>query len=205
MTDYTYPDETGHENRRNEMYQGYEIKERQDGAAEILRALAVRDLCQGGPYGVDRETATRQHMDMVYQGKARLGDIEGAKADVQRERELLEAGERYFEQGYRFRRTHRNMVGVWIGVPEEALAWVNTNAGHIGTVGAHRIEYVIRRIQDTLTPAEIEAEYGLADGTVTAYLRRHPEMEDAGESRKADGRTWLVLRSAAERIWGHED
>lgn len=60
----------------------------------------------------------------------------------------------------------------------------------------------VELINDVMTPAEIETEFNLSSGTVRQYLTRHgDEMTERGEARKADGRTWLILRSAAARIW----
>lgn len=57
-------------------------------------------------------------------------------------------------------------------------------------------------LSQVVTPAEIEDELGLGKGTVRQYLFNHgDEMIKKGEARKADGRTWLLLRSAAYRIW----
>lgn len=53
------------------------------------------------------------------------------------------------------------------------------------------------QLEQVMTPAEIEAEFGLSKGSVRQYLTRHPEI-----GRKADGRTWLITRADAIRIWG---
>ena len=52
-------------------------------------------------------------------------------------------------------------------------------------------------LDQIITAAEAESEFCLKPGTVRAYLVRHPEL-----ARKA-GNTWLMLRSDAQRIWGH--
>ena len=57
-------------------------------------------------------------------------------------------------------------------------------------------------LNEVITPAEIEKEFNLSSGTVRQYLTRHSSrMIDAGTLRKADRRTWLMLRVEAERIW----
>jgi len=54
----------------------------------------------------------------------------------------------------------------------------------------------------TLTARQVEREYGLKAGTVRSYIRYHPEMVESGEFRKADERTWTILRLVAYQIWG---
>ena len=69
-----------------------------------------------------------------------------------------------------------------------------------------RAQAIITRycgIDMVMAPAEIERKYGLSEGTVRQYLSRHGHyMMGARTARQPDGRTWLILRSEAERIWG---
>jgi hypothetical protein len=59
-------------------------------------------------------------------------------------------------------------------------------------------------IEQVMTPAEIESTFDLSAGTVRQYLRTHSDkMVAAKEARKADGRTWLITKEAANRIWGN--
>ena len=58
-------------------------------------------------------------------------------------------------------------------------------------------------LNHVLTPAEIEKKYKLGAGTVRQYLTRHSdEMVARGVLRKADARTWIMLSSEAQKIWG---
>lgn len=200
------------------MYEGYVIKEHENDTAEILRALGLRHVCLGSGT-ISQEAATEQHMGFVYDDSisydmdvddygnmTETQDMSGAKAAVQKERELLAEGNRYFEMGYRLRRTYRQMNGISIDVPDEAIAWVNVSAGHIATAEAHRIEYLVLPISQSVTPAEIEASFKLGKGTVRQYLNRHAdEMLAKGEIRRPTPQTWLVLLSVAKRIWGKQE
>lgn len=132
------------------MYDGYEIKIREEGTDEILRALAVRHSCLGNP-GSPRDVATEEHLGLVYNSTL-IYDVEGdedvalAQVAVDAEKALLNAGNAYFKEGYRFRQTRRSMDGISIDVPEDAIAWVAVSAGHIATSSAFRIEYLTKII-----------------------------------------------------------
>lgn len=65
------------------------------------------------------------------------------------------------------------------------------------------IENLFNQIQWAMTPAEIEAKYNLSAGTVRQYLKNHPELKTS-EVRRPDGRTILMNRSTAKRIWGEK-
>ncbi len=56
------------------------------------------------------------------------------------------------------------------------------------------------------TPANIEKTRGLSQGTVRQYLTRHAdEMIERGVLLKIDDRTWLMLKTTADSIWGKVD
>jgi hypothetical protein len=58
-------------------------------------------------------------------------------------------------------------------------------------------------LSQVTTPAKIEADYNLSAGTVRQYLKRHAEdMIKRNVLVKIDNRTWLMLKSEAETIWG---
>lgn len=62
----------------------------------------------------------------------------------------------------------------------------------------------IENLNDVMTPAEVEAEFGLHEGSVRAScLRGTLEKHIAtGEVRKAGG-TWLIARHIAEKSFSH--
>lgn len=68
---------------------------------------------------------------------------------------------------------------------EQAIAYVQSRIN----------EYELEQV---MTPAEIEEEYSLADGTVRQAINR-----ESLSARKADDRTWLVHRNDAEKRWGN--
>lgn len=54
-----------------------------------------------------------------------------------------------------------------------------------------------------MTPAEIEAEFGLNRGVVRKHLHDHRELlVESGVARQADARTWLIKRGYALNKWG---
>jgi hypothetical protein len=116
------------------MYENCEIKEKQESAAVILKALAVREICQGNPW-LSHLEATRQHMGMVA--------YDGTEA-VTKERELLKQGESFYEDGFRYNETHRQMSGLTHIVPDDAIAWVLVSAGHLATVECDRLVYITK-------------------------------------------------------------
>jgi len=61
-------------------------------------------------------------------------------------------------------------------------------------------------LNHVVTPAEIEKLYDLSPGTVRQYLTRHAdELVKRGVLRKADARTWMMLKSTAKDIWGENE
>src|SRR6267142_2963902 len=61
-------------------------------------------------------------------------------------RRLYALGQTYFEQGYRFRQTARQIRGLGFSVPDGALAWQTWPAGYIATTEAERLEYAIKKV-----------------------------------------------------------
>lgn len=67
------------------------------------------------------------------------------------------------------------------------------------------IAHMFNQIEWTMTPSEIEKKFNLHEGTVRQYVSRHPEIEASNEMRRPDGRTILINRATAERIWGSDE
>lgn len=58
-------------------------------------------------------------------------------------------------------------------------------------------------INEVMTPAEIEAAFGLSSGAVRQYLKRHQRRMIAdGIARQPDKRTWLIDKQFAVNTWG---
>lgn len=106
------------------MLEGYEIKERSEGSANILKALAVREACKSS-----------DHMNWVA--------MDGRET-VAQEQVLLESGNRFYADGYRLRKTGRKIVGSTHTVPKKAIAWVLVSAGFLAGVECDRIEYITK-------------------------------------------------------------
>lgn len=56
-------------------------------------------------------------------------------------------------------------------------------------------------LEKVTTPAEIAGKYGLHPNAVYQALLRGALVE--GRDCRQSGKTWLILASAAERLWGH--
>lgn len=139
------------------MWDGIEIKEREQDSGEILRALALRDILTAG-YGVSRDVRIASHLNIVrldaisYELVERVGtsgiyqvqDYSLCDDAVQKERELIAAGDVHFADGYRYRQTPRRITGLSIDVPDNAIAWAAISAGHIATTEAFRIAYLVK-------------------------------------------------------------
>lgn len=54
---------------------------------------------------------------------------------------------------------------------------------------------------DFILAPEVERQYGLASGTVSAYINRYPDRVTAGDFAKWGG-VWVMHRDTARRIWG---
>lgn len=177
------------------MYNGYTIKEREENSATILKCLAVFNIWHASEKSKDQPFRDDGWDMFVSYGI----ETQDEKDEAIR---LKNEGQRYYNLGYRLKQTGRKLSGVSIPVPDEAIAWVAVDAGYIATSSAFKIEYVIHLSSETMTPSQIEAEFNLSSGTVRQYLKNHSEELTANkEAWKADSRTWLLLRTTAERIW----
>lgn len=126
------------------MFYDLTIQEAEDGADEILKALAARKV------NIDfRQTGhDAWEMDLAYDDKEAA---EAMKGYVMRGHEL-------FEQGYRLHESHRKVRGLGFDVPDDAIAWAVVSAGYIATTEAQRLQWVTKNDEDTTADDDAEAQ-----------------------------------------------
>lgn len=117
----------------------YQAKEREEGAAFILYALAQREQF----IDYNQLTGGNQEEFIADGGDAYRYD-RPTQEDQDSVRELMEAAYRYFAEGYRLQEGPRRVFGLTHEVPDEALAWRLVPAGHIATSEAWRLQYVVK-------------------------------------------------------------
>lgn len=109
----------------------------------ILNALRAREAVNN-PYLC--------HLDMLYESGIAYDPVTGAadhapaRRIVRRETRLAELGNRYFDQGYRLKRTHRFPLGVDRAnlIPKTALVYRYVPSGYLAACEQERIEYVVK-------------------------------------------------------------
>lgn len=86
--------------------------------------------------------ATEQHLDLIADGCYTKAQRQAAVAN---EKRLLALGNQYFEQGYRLKKSPRQVRGTVYRVPSEAIVHDLQGAGHIAMAEAFRVVYVIKK------------------------------------------------------------
>lgn len=166
----------------------------EDAPSDLIPALMARAAGLANQY-LTADEAWNEHIGWIasiaYTPKE-------AREAVKIETELREKGNKYFEMGYRLRRLPRQEVWFSYRIPDEAIDWYLESAGYRATSECHRLVYAIKRpaLEDVMTTAEIAEEFGIADCTVRAAIKRN--VIPARQS----GSTWLVRREDAVARWG---
>jgi len=109
----------------------------------LISALQARKAGLASIYAT-ADDAWKEHLDIWdathgYYGK------KAAQAAITEAGKLRELGQVYFDDGYRLHQTPRTEIWRSIQVPDGAVAWELSPAGHRALSECHRLVYVTRK------------------------------------------------------------
>lgn len=122
----------------------------------ILKTLTLRNDTLGG-YGTPREVVIDQHLAIVKNLAItnrleevddeiiQVSDTSNCQAAVDAEQKVLDDGDKYFAQGYRYRETGRSRFTQHLDTPDDALIAVIRDSGHIAASPAYRKAYLVMK------------------------------------------------------------